>query len=100
MGTVATTIALILGAAVTAGLWLTLLLWIPGNLVSAFARSNEGEYSAMVLMTLIGAFAAVFLFGIAVLELPWVAAAIAGTLVAVTSYPRRNPAHPAHQIEF
>ena len=100
MGTVATTIALTIGAALTAGLWLTLVLWIPGNIVSAVARSDEGEYGVMVLLTLAGAFAVVFAFGMFVLGLPWYAAAVAGAIVGVTSYPRPNPEHPAHRPDF
>jgi hypothetical protein len=100
MGTLATTVALTIGAALTAGLWLTLVLWIPGNIVSAVARTDEGEYGVMVLLTLIGAFAVVFAVGVFVLDLPWYAAAIAAAIVGVTSYPRRNPDHPAHRLNY
>ena len=66
----------------------------------AVARTDEGEYGAMVLVTLVGAFVVVLAFGAVVLGLPWYAAAIAGAIVGVTSYPRRNPEHPAHRLDF
>jgi hypothetical protein len=83
---------LTIGAALTASFWLTLVLWIPGNLVSAFVRDPENEFAVMVLMTLVAATGVVFLFGTLVLGLPWYAALVAGALVGATSYPRRNPA--------
>jgi hypothetical protein len=86
---------LILVAAVTAGFWLNLIMWIPMLLIGRFGDDSAGDATALVflLMQVVGA-AAVFLFGLLVIGLPWYAAAIAGLGVGLTSYARPSPGHP------
>lgn len=89
-GIVLVTIALALGAAVTAGLWLNLLLWVPLSALNAFVPNPMRQLPYVAALMLAGAFGTVFVVGVFFFGLPWYAAAVAGTVVAATSYPRPN----------
>lgn len=91
MGTVATTIALIVVAGITAGFWLNLVMWIPMLVIGAFVDAYSG-LGIVMFMSMLVAGAVVFAFGLAVLGLPWYAAGIAGLVIGMTSYARPNPA--------
>ena len=98
MGTgevVGLTIALIFGAGITAGLWLNLLMWIPMLIIGAMFAEYDG-FAIVQGLSMLVAGVTVLIFGMAVLELPWYAAAIAGFFVGLTSYARPNTAHPAY----
>ena len=86
---VAETIALIVIAGITAGLWLNLLLWVP-MLALGTLRDEGAAFTIVSLLAVVVAFPAVFVFGLAILDLPWYAAAIAGLLIGLTSYARPN----------
>jgi hypothetical protein len=84
-------IALIVVAGITAGLWLNLIIWLPMLALGAM-RDSEAAFMIVSLLSMVVAAGAVFTFGLFVLDLPWYAAAIAGLLVGLTSYARPNPA--------
>src|SRR4051794_12874409 len=84
------TFLLVLVAGATAGLWLNLVMWIP-MLVIGWVAGDDG-YPLVSLLAMLVAAAAVAWFGLEVLDLPVVAAALAGLLVGITSYARPNPA--------
>ena len=84
------TIALILVAGITAGLWLNLLMWIPMLIIGGRFDEDAG-FLIVSLLSMLVAGATVLLFGILVLDLPWYAAAVAGFLVGNTSFARPNP---------
>jgi hypothetical protein len=104
MSDVVLTVVLALVAAVTAGLWLSLLTWPIGfvvNMVNMRRMNLDGYddaqdvryelhargYLTMMALSQIIAFATVTVVGIA-LGLPWYAAAIAGLFVGLTSFVR------------
>lgn len=88
---VGATVALVLIAGLTAGLWLNLLMWVPMLLLGRM-RDEEQAFFYVSLLSMAVAATAVFLFGLLVLGLPVVAAIVAGLLVGITSYVRPNPA--------
>lgn len=87
---VVATIVLVFVAGVTAGFWLSLLMWIPMVLLGQM-QDEEAAFAIVAMLTMAVATLAVFLFGLLVVGLPWPAAAIAGGLVGITSYTRRAP---------
>jgi len=83
MSTTATTIALIFGTGFTSPLWLTPASLIPNLIANAVVRS-DAIYAVVSFITHVTAFAVVFAVGRFVLDLPMVAAAIAGAVIALT----------------
>lgn len=55
-------------------------------------RDEQAAFAIVSLLAVVVAFAAVFVFGLVVLGLPWYAAATAGLLIGLTSYARPNHA--------
>src|SRR4051812_35717265 len=87
------TVLLVLVAGVTAGLWLNILMWIPMLLIGWFVHDEDTAFAVVSLLSMAVATVAAFFVGWKTLDLLWVAAAIAGILVGITSYARPNPAH-------
>jgi hypothetical protein len=91
MHTAVVTVMLTVIAAITAGFWLTIVMWLPGNVISAVVRDPYNAFGIMQPLSMIVGAGAVFAFGVVVLGLPWVAAAVAGAIVGMTTYARPNP---------
>jgi hypothetical protein len=92
---IAYTVALIVIAGITAGLWLNLLMWIPMLLVGAVFHDDTG-FAVVRLLSMLVAGATVLLVGILALDLPWYAASVAGLFIGITSYAQPNAAHPSY----
>jgi hypothetical protein len=92
MSTAVITVALIVVAGITAGFWLNLIMWIPMLVIGAFVDTYDG-LGIVMLTSMLVAGAVVFTVGLALLGLPWYAAAIAGLVIGMTSYARPNPAY-------
>jgi hypothetical protein len=88
---IAWTLGLAFVAALTAGLWLNLILWIP-MLILGRMKDQETAFGIVQFTAMVVAALTVFLVGLLAIGLPWYAAAIAGVLVGMTSYARPNPA--------
>jgi hypothetical protein len=89
--TIAYSVALVIGAGLTAGLWLNLVMWIP-MLLLGLMSDEESAFAIVSTLSMLVAAAVVLLFGLLVIGLPWYAAAVAGLVVGMTSYARPNPA--------
>ena len=85
------TIALVVVAGLTAGLWLNLVMWIP-MVILGHMQDEELAFTIVSLASMVAAAIVVFLVGALVIGLPWYAAAIAGLLIGLTSYARPNAA--------
>ena len=83
MSTTVTTIALIFGAGITVPLWLWPASLIPNLIANAVVRS-DAIHAVVRFITHATAFVVVFAFGVVLLGLPFLAAAIAGGVIAVT----------------
>jgi small-conductance mechanosensitive channel len=85
MSTTATTIALIFGAGLSVPLWLWLASLVPNLIANAVLGSDSPAIHGVVaFITHATAFVVVFTFGLVVLGLPVLAAAIAGGVIALT----------------
>lgn len=84
------TIVLVLVAGATAGFWLNIVMWIPMLLLGRM-RDEEQAFVFVSALSMLAAAVVVFVFGRLVMDLPVVAALIAGVLVGITSYARPNP---------